>query len=93
MKKIILSLSVLAASSLFAANPAVCAGCHGAKGEKHALGKSKVIAELSAADIEKALKGYKDGSYGGAMKAVMQGQAKKLSDADIAELAKHFGKK
>jgi len=94
MKKIILSLTVLAASTLFAAaNPATCAGCHGAKGEKKALGKSKVINELAVADIEKALKGYKDGSYGGPMKGLMKGQVAKLTDADIAELAKHFGKK
>ncbi|HIO90559.1 MAG TPA: c-type cytochrome [Campylobacterales bacterium] len=93
MKKIILSLTVLAVTSLFAANTAVCAGCHGAKGEKKALGKSKVINEIAPAEIETILKGYKDGSYGGAMKGVMKGQVAKLSDADIAELAKYFGKK
>jgi cytochrome c553 len=94
MRKIILGLTVVLTSSLLgAANPAACAGCHGAKGEKKALGKSKIISEMSVADIEVALKGYKDGSYGGPMKGLMKNQVAKLSDADIAELAKHFGKK
>jgi len=42
-----------------------CAGCHGQTGEKVALGKSKVIKDMSKADIVVALKGYKDGTYGG----------------------------
>ena len=57
------------------------------------MGQSKIVKDLSKADIEKALKGYKDGSYGhSAMKAVMAGQAKKLSDEDIKAIAEKFGK-
>jgi cytochrome c553 len=67
-----------------------CAGCHGAKAERKALGKSQVIQNWDAAKIEAALKGYKDGSYGGAMKATMQVQAKKLSDADIKAIAEYI---
>jgi cytochrome c553 len=70
----------------------VCSSCHGAKAEKKALGKSQVIAGWKSAKIVNALKGYKDGSYGGAMKAVMQGQAAKLNDADINALAKYISK-
>ncbi len=44
-------------------------------------------------EIVKALKGYKDGSYGGAMKGVMKGQVAKLSDKDIEEIAEAHGKK
>jgi len=73
-------------------NVAACAGCHGANFEKSAMGKSKKVNEMSKADIEKALKGYKDGSYGGAMKAMMKGQAAKLSDEDIKGIAEKFGK-
>ena len=73
-------------------NTAACAGCHGADFKKKALGKSKVVAEMTKADIEKALKGYKDGSYGGAMKGMMKGQASKLSDDDIKAIAEKFGK-
>ncbi len=39
-----------------------------------------------------ALKGYKDGSYGGAMKGVMKGQVARLSDADIQDLATQVSK-
>jgi cytochrome c553 len=65
-----------------------CASCHGAKAEKAALGKSQVIANLDESQIKEALKGYKVGTYGREMKAVMQGQAKGLNDAQIDALAK-----
>ncbi|MBA1432331.1 MAG: c-type cytochrome [Epsilonproteobacteria bacterium] len=67
-----------------------CSGCHGAKGEKKALGKSQIIGGWESARIVTALKGYKDGTYGGAMKAVMKGQASKLSDAEIKALADYI---
>ena len=69
-----------------------CAGCHGKDFEKSAMGKSKVVKDMSKEEIETALKGYKDGSYGGAMKGIMKGQASKLSDEDIAEFAASFTK-
>ena len=89
MKKTLVTLSVvaIAATSTFAANTAACVGCHGANFEKAALGKSKVVKEMTKENIVTALKGYKDGSYGGAMKGVMKGQADKLSDADIEAIA------
>ncbi len=67
-----------------------CAGCHGAQGEKVALGKSKVIKDMSEADIVKAMLGYKDGTYGGSMKGVMAAQVKKLDKAQIETLSKHI---
>ena len=79
--------SLLAASALYGASTAACAGCHGTNFEKHAMGKSKVVKNMSKEDIVKALKGYKDGSYGGAMKAMMKGQVSSLSDADIDSIA------
>jgi len=69
-----------------------CSSCHGAKAEKKALGKSQVIAGWKSSKIVNALNGYKDGSYGSTMKAVMQGQAAKLSDADIKALAAYISK-
>jgi len=91
MKKVIVGLTVVGVASLFAAaNTAACAGCHGANFEKKALGKSKVVKDLTKADIEKALKGYKDGTYGGAMKALMKGQVSSLSDADIKALSEYI---
>jgi cytochrome c-type protein NapB len=79
--------SLLASSALYAASTAACAGCHGANFEKKAMGKSKVVKDMSKADIVAALKGYKDGSYGGAMKGMMKGQVATLSDADMAAIA------
>ena len=53
---------------------------------------SKVVNTLSKADILTALKGYKDGTYGGSMKALMKGQVAGLSDADMEAIAAKFGK-
>jgi len=91
--KVLAALTILGATSLFASGADTykrCAGCHGVNGEKKALGKS---ATITGWDVEKtvaALKGYKDGSYGGAMKGVMKGQVVRLSDADIQALAQHI---
>nr|WP_245534132.1 c-type cytochrome [Sulfurimonas autotrophica] len=68
----------------------VCSSCHGAHAEKKALGKSQIIKGWDEAKIIMALKGYKDGTYGGAMKAVMKGQVTKLSEDDIKALAKYI---
>jgi len=68
-----------------------CSACHGATGEKAALGKSKVINTMTKADIVAALNGYKDGSYGGPMKAMMKGQVASLSEADIQAIAEMIG--
>jgi len=90
IKQSIITIATLGLLSMTAsaANTTACAGCHGADFGKSALGKSKIVKDMSQADIETALKGYKDGSYGGAMKAIMAGQVAKLSEADITEIAK-----
>jgi len=91
MKKTIKLLALgtfLAGSSLYAASTAACAGCHGQHFEKVAMGKSKIVKDMSEADILVALKGYKAGTYGGAMKGLMKGQVANLSDADMAAMAK-----
>jgi cytochrome c len=69
---------------------AKCVACHGAKAENSALGKSKIIAGWDSAKIQTALNGYKDGSYGGAMKGLMKGQVATLSDADIVTVADYI---
>ena len=68
----------------------VCSSCHGAHAEKKALGKSQIMKGWDETKTITALKGYKDGTYGGAMKAVMKGQVTKLSDDDIKALAKYI---
>ena len=66
---------------------AVCKGCHGQKWETSAMSKAKIVKNMSKAQIIKALKGYKNGTYGGAMKGLMTAQVKSLSVADIKTLA------
>lgn len=90
MKKLVLITSILACAAF--ANPyAKCVGCHGANGEKAAMGKSKVIKDMSKADFIAAMKGYQAGTYGGATKALMTAQAKGLSDADLETMATGLG--
>jgi cytochrome c553 len=69
-----------------------CASCHGADASKSALNKSQVIKGWSAQKIADALSGYKNGTYGGASKALMLGQVKNLSEADIKTLSEHIAK-
>ncbi len=69
-----------------------CASCHGADASKSALNKSQVIKGWSAQKIADALTGYKNGTYGGASKALMLGQVKNLSEADIKTLSEHIAK-
>lgn len=64
-----------------------CASCHGQKGEKPALGKSQIIAGWDKQKTIDALNGYKNGTYGGAMKAIMLGQVSSKSDEEIEALA------
>ena len=93
MKKVFIFLAVVGLSSVSMADAfAKCAGCHGQAGEKKALGKSKIIKDMTHAEIEAALHGYKDGTYGGPMKGLMKGQVKSLSDADITAIATKIGK-
>ncbi|MBD3830831.1 MAG: cytochrome C [Arcobacter sp.] len=87
MKKIIIAASLLTASVAFANPYAKCVACHGANGEKVALGKSKIIKDMTKADFVAALKGYQDGTYGGAQKALMTGQVKDMTEATMNEIA------
>ena len=94
MNKIVkvLAITSLMTPAVFAAGTASCKGCHGTNFEKPALGKSKIVKDMSKNDILKALKGYKDGSYGGAMKGVMKGQVASLKDADMEAMASEIKK-
>ena len=89
MKKLI--LLGLFTGSLFASVADIyktaCATCHGVNAEKIALGKSKVLATLSEEQIISDMMGYKAGTFGGQMKAIMVPQAQKLSDDEIKAIA------
>lgn len=94
MKKIALTLLV-ASVSLMAADGAAlykkCAACHGAQGEKKALGKSEVIDAWDAAKIEEALNGYKAGTRNiHGMGALMKGQVASYSEADIKAVSAYI---
>lgn len=69
-----------------------CVSCHGASGEKKALGKSNIIKGQSKKELITKLNGYKDGSYGGAMKGLMVGQVKALSNEKIEALSDYISK-
>ncbi len=64
-----------------------CAACHGANAQNPALGKSQIIKGWEVSKTIDALNGYKNDTYGGAMKGVMKSQVTNLSDNDIKALA------
>lgn len=71
---------------------AKCISCHGDKGQNVALGKSKVIKDMTKQEIVNALDGYKEGTYGGVMKGMMKVQVAMLSESDIKDIAEYIGK-
>ena len=89
----ILTITTLLAASDGAELFKKCASCHGSNGEKHALNKSKIIKDLNQTEIITALKGYKDGTYGGSMKALMKGQIANYDDEQIHTVAAFIAKK
>jgi len=98
MKKLaILAIAVslcLAGTAALAADGkalyAKCSGCHGADGSKTA--QSKSLKGQSADALTKSLDGYKAKKFGGAKKAVMEGQTAALSTDDIKALAAYISK-
>jgi cytochrome c-type protein NapB len=83
MKKIVLSTLVCGTVAFAGVNLGACKGCHGQNWEKAALGKSKIVANMTKAEVSAALVGYKNGTYGGPMAGVMKGQVAKYSEADL----------
>ncbi len=88
MKKIVIAASLLTACVAFANPYAKCASCHGANGEIAAVGgKSKIIKDMTKADFVASLKGYQDGTYGGATKGLMTAQVKGMDEATMNAIA------
>lgn len=83
----VLAVALTATVVLATPNTAKCAACHGIDWSKKALGKSKVVADMNATDIVTALKGYKAGTYGAAMKGVMKGQVAGYNDEELEAIA------
>lgn len=98
MKRFIIAASalcltlILGAAVLSAADGktlyAKCAACHGADGAKSS-GGMRPLKGMPEADFTKAMNGYKDKTFGGEKKAIMEGQAKNLSAEDIKALAQY----
>ena len=97
LTKVILGVSILALTNLSANSGEnlfnKCKGCHGINGEKKALGKSQVIKGWDSKKTSEALHGYKNGTYGGAMKGIMKGQVISLKDEDIKALSDYIATK
>ena len=91
ISKLVLGLAILGTTSMFANDGAMlykkCSGCHGMDASKKALGKSASIKGWDAQKTIDALNGYKNGTYGGAMKGIMVGQAKSLNDEQMKSVA------
>jgi cytochrome c-type protein NapB len=84
MNKIILGTLVCGVAAFGAVELGVCKGCHGQNWEKAALGKSKIVKDMTKKQVSDSLIGYKKGTYGGPMAGVMKGQVAKYSDADLS---------
>lgn len=69
---------------------AKCASCHGTNAQNPALGKSQIIKGWEIEKTINALNGYKNGTYGSNMKAIMKGQVATLGDEDIKALATYI---
>jgi cytochrome c553 len=60
-----------------------CASCHGAKGEKRASSSSMALIDMSREDFEDAIRGYRNGDYGGSLKYSMIPYAQNLTKSDV----------
>lgn len=69
-----------------------CSSCHGLKAEKEALGKSQIIKAWDKDRLIMVLNGYKDGTYGGAMKNIMKQYVDKKTPEEIEALAEFISK-
>jgi cytochrome c-type protein NapB len=85
MKRVwkLMIIGAMFSTTVWAASIAVCKGCHGQHWEKVVMRKSKIVKNMSKTEILKALKGYKDGTYGGSLKGLMQKQVKDLSEEEM----------
>jgi cytochrome c len=92
MRTLLLTVAFTATLAQALATPLYnsCKGCHGLQGERKAMGKSLIIGDMNSTQVSAALHGYKDGSYGKAMKGLMKGQVARLSDENIKELAEYI---
>ncbi len=87
ISKISFTLVVLCAPS-FSSIISVCKNCHGKNFEKRALGRSKIVRNMSKKEIIKALESFKKSKSN----SIMKGFASRLSDKQIKQIGKVIGK-
>ena len=58
MKKIVLGTLVLSVAAFAAVNLGACKGCHGANFEKKALGKSKIVSDMTKQEVINTVRTY-----------------------------------
>ena len=61
-----------------------CKECHGVDFEKAALGKSKIVKNMTKSEVSAALIGYKHGTYGDSMKGIMYSLVKMYSNKELS---------
>jgi cytochrome c553 len=88
----LVTISILITPLLHADGLGKCTGCHGSTFEKVALGKSKIVKNMTKNEIVFTLKGYRDGTYGGVMKGLMKKAVASLSDNEITQMAEEIKK-
>ncbi len=87
MKKLLIALIAMfmvTGVAYATVNTKACAACHGTNFEKHAMGKSKIVANMTNEEVVKALLGYKSGTlnqYG--MGMIMHAQVAKYTVAEL----------
>ncbi|MDX1809751.1 MAG: cytochrome c [Sulfurospirillaceae bacterium] len=64
-----------------------CSVCHGLHAQKHALGKSDIIAHYSEKRIERALKNYRAAIEHDSDAMIMNAQAKHMNNKQIHDVA------
>ena len=94
MKKIAITMLFAATTMAMADGAAAyakCMGCHGANGEKAALGKSAVITGQDAAKTLEQLQAYKAGTLNlHGMGALMKGQVASMDEATMKAISAHI---
>jgi cytochrome c-type protein NapB len=84
MKKV--TLGILASTTILFSNVNIesCKSCHGADFEKAALGKSKIVKDMTKSEVSAALIGYKNGTYGDSMKGIMYNNVKMYTNKELS---------
>jgi len=79
----VLSISILSGS----VSVKKCLSCHGNKFQNKAMGKSKIVKNMTNVQIYNALVGYKNRHYGGSLSLVMYPLVARYSDQELYDIS------